>query len=293
MPGHGDHWGTLCEIDAYLCEKLPRDCREGKVVGQAPCMDVEHGTERIEEVACLRWGSNCLASQVLLVSDSTNGSHYLFSGYPVALAGIVHRVTIEQVVPWQYGIEGWIHVPVTAAMVPFNFFDTMFFMHGDRLQRGQQVDFSLAGLAYQLRPIRVRSFKISDGPMWERERERRLDEGETPERAARPVELRMTGAAIFLPCEDEDCDEAQFQGVIEALDVFEHDGQKIYRMEIVVMRPGDDELKLPVFASEWVLEGYVPRLGEDVEGAMWLQGRKVGAENTRVAKTEIENIRIA
>jgi hypothetical protein len=31
-----------------------------------------------------------------------------------------------------------------------------------------------------------------------------------------------------------------------------------------------------VFASEHVLDGYVPRLGEDVEGILWLQGRVIG-----------------
>jgi hypothetical protein len=37
-------------------------------------------------------------------------------------------------------------------------------------------------------------------------------------------------------------------------------------LEIVLLRPGDDIFKLPVFVSEVVLNGYVPRLGEDVQG---------------------------
>jgi hypothetical protein len=100
--------------------------------------------------------------------------------------------------------------------------------------------------------------------------------------ASRPVEIHMTGASIFLPKGgDENPDDAQFQGVIDALDSFEHDGQRIYRMEMVVMRPDDEEFRIAVFASEYVLDGYVPRLGEDVEGILWLQGRVIGPSSQK------------
>jgi hypothetical protein len=45
---------------------------------------------------------------------------------------------------------------------------------------------------------------------------------------------------------------------------------------MIVMRPDDNEFRLPVFVSEYALEGYVPRLGEDVEGVLWLQGQIIG-----------------
>ena len=90
----------------------------------------------------------------------------------------------------------------------------------------------------------------------------------------------MTGAAIFLPrgSDGDARDDAQFQGVIEAIDTFEHDGQKVYRLEMVLMRPEDEEFRMPVYASERALDGYVPRLGEDVEGVMWVQGRRIEAD---------------
>ena len=90
----------------------------------------------------------------------------------------------------------------------------------------------------------------------------------------------MTGAAIFLPhgSDGDARDDAQFQGVIESIDTFEHDGQKVYRLEMVLMRPGDEEFRIPVYASERALDGYEPRLGEDVEGVMWVQGRRIEAD---------------
>ena len=66
--------------------------------------------------------------------------------------------------------------------------------------------------------------------------------------------------------------------MIEAIDAFEHDGQKVYRLEMVLMRPDDEEFRLPVYAAEHVLDGYVPRLGDDVQGVLWVQGRRIGAD---------------
>ena len=199
MPGHGDHWKTLYDLDSYIHEGLVRDCQEAILICKAPCRDVKHGTERPEEVVCLRRGSPRLANQVLLVSDSVARNHYLFSAYPVILDGIVHAVTIRSAEPWEYGVEGWIHAAATTEEISLSFFDTMFFAGDQPLQPGDRVEYSLAGLAYWLAPIRLRSFSVGEGALWELERQRRRERGEAVGMADRPVEVRMTGAAIFLP----------------------------------------------------------------------------------------------
>jgi hypothetical protein len=275
MPGHGNHWETLYSTDEYLEEKITRDIQEGTLICKSNCMDVEGGTNRTEQVSCLRWGSERLTNQILVVSNSAKKSNFLFSGYPVVLDGAVTEVTISRAEPWEYGIEGWIHGTVTEEDASICFFDTMFFAGSVSLEIGDVVNFQLAGMAYWLQPIQIRSFEVTEGAMWEMEKQRRLEMGESPEDAARPVEVHMTGAAIFLPRDGDGCDDAQFQGVIDNLDTFEHDGQKIYRLEMVLMRPGDEEFRLPVYASERALNGYIPHQGDDVEGVMWVQGRRV------------------
>ena len=280
MPGHGDHWETLYSAEEYVQSKISRDIQQGRFVGTADCVDVEDGTDRTEQVACLRWGSERLAHQILIVSNSARQSNFLFSGYPVVLDGSPAEVTISKVEPWKYGIEGWVHGCVTSEEASICFFDTMYFAGTAGLTEGEVVTYQLAGLAYWLRPIQMRSFEVSEGGMWEVEKQRRLEAGESLEEASRPVQLHLTGAAIFLPHggDGDARDDVQFQGVIEAIDSFEHDGQKIYRMNMVLMRPGDEEFRMPVYASERALEGYVPRLGEDVEGVMWVQGRRIDAD---------------
>lgn len=288
MPGHGNHWDALCGIDRYMSEKIVRDIQESKLLDHYPCMDVTNGSDRAEEVTCLRWGNERIAHNVLLVSDSSRDSRFLFSAYPVLLDGMRHAVELDHFNSWEYGIEAWAYGRVTTESVSICFFDTRYYAGSTAYQPGQRLEVSLAGLAYFLRPIQIRSFEIKEGPFWEIQRQQRLEDGESEEEAARPVEIHMTGASLFLPRHAEDSqDEAQFQGVIEAIDRFEFDGQGVYRLEMVVMRPGEDEFRLPVFVTEHVLDGYVPRLGEDVEGLLWLQGHILGlAESDQPVSTE-------
>lgn len=88
MPGHGDHWETLYAAEDYVQSKISRDIQEGGFVGTAECVDVEDGTDRTEQVACLRWGADRLANQILVVSNSAKQSNFLFSGYPIVLDGV-------------------------------------------------------------------------------------------------------------------------------------------------------------------------------------------------------------
>jgi len=134
---------------------------------------------------------------------------------------------------------------------------------------------SLAGLAYSLEPMTQASFEISEGPLWEIQKQQRLSDGVGLQEAAKPVTIVMAGMAALLP-HGGSCDEFEFHGVVEGIDSFDHGGHTVYRMEVVVMRPGDEPFKLPIFASDAVLEGFVPRLGEDVQGVLWLQGYLVG-----------------
>ena len=80
----------------------------------------------------------------------------------------------------------------------------------------------------------------------------------------------------FSPRSGDECDDAEFAGVIDDIQSFQHGEIAMCRLEVVVLRPGDESFRLLIFVSEVVLNGYVPRLGEDVRGLMWVQGYVVG-----------------
>lgn len=276
MPGHGNHWTALYGDDADINAIIVRDLKDSRLVDAFPCIDIANDTERAEEVTCLRWGQGGIVEDMLVVMDSPKQERFLFSGYPVLKDGIAHTVTVDHVEPWEYGIEGWLHVRVTEEAISLSFFDVRYYAGNADLQPGQRIQVSLAGLAYTLQPMTQMSIEIGEGALWEMEKQRRLDSGESAAEAAKPVAVILSGMAALLPRDGEYCDDAEFHGVIAAMTSFSHDGNTIHRLEVVVCRPGDEDFKLPIFVSEAVLDGYVPRLGEDVQGVMWIQGYLVG-----------------
>jgi len=286
-PGHGNHWETLYTLEKLTSEVISRDLQDSKLVSEHPCVDVVNGTDRSESVYCLRWGGDRIAHDLLVVSNAQSESREFFSAYPVALDGIRHTLELDHFAPWPYGIEAWAYGNVTQGGLPLCFFDTQYYAGSAACQPGQMLEVSLAAWAYTLQPISLRKFEIKEGPLWEMTRQRRLDDGESEDEAARAVDIHMTGASIFLPRFGKVApDEAEYQGVISAVDTITHDGQLVYRLEMVVARPDDDAFKLAVYASEHVLDGYVPRLGEDVQGVLWLQGQIIGLKTSALGNQE-------
>lgn len=276
MHGHGYHWTALYGEDEDIATSITRDIEGGTLVDSFACVDVANGTENAETVICLRWGHGAIAEDMLVVTESEKQSNFLFSGYPVLLDGIRHSVTVDHVEPWEHHIEGWIHALVTNEKIPLTFFDTRYYAGSASLQSGQRIDISLAGLAYSLEPMVQHSIEIGEGALWEMERQRRLDRGESLQDASKPVSLILSGMAALLPRTGEACDDAEFRGLIDSIVKLEHGDLTFYRLEIVVLRPNDEAFKIPIFVSERVIGSYIPRLGEDVQGVMWVQGYVLG-----------------
>jgi hypothetical protein len=224
---------------------------------------------------------------LLLVTDSTDRSHYVFSGYPVLLDGQRYELEVEAVRPWEYGIEGWVEGSLFGEL-SLGLFDTMFFMGSAQLAVGQRVPYEIAALAYQMRPAEPMKFEIAEGPLWLWEREERLNRGETAEEASRPVEVCMEDTTIFLPNNDERCDEAYIRGLVRRYETVHHDGRKVYRVEVVVGRTDNGDLPLPTYVAERCLEGFVPRIGQAVEALVWIQGRRVADVPGLAPKTDTD-----
>jgi len=273
MPTHGSHWEAICGLERYTQEIVTRDFEQSELIGSADCVDVINDTERSEEVACLRYGSRRISNDLLVVTDSRKDEWLPFTAYPVLHDGIVHPVTIRTVRPWQHGIEAWIDGCITSEQRPITWFDTHYWRDSTVLRPGVTVDISLAALAYELRPVDRRLPRRSGHPVRHVQHERRFDTGGPPSETGLTM-LWPGRSAPFLPCGDSDNpDDWLFRGVIKNLDVLDHDGLDVYRLEMDFRHPGDLTISLPVFVSEHALDGYIPRLDANVEGRLWLQGK--------------------
>jgi hypothetical protein len=118
---------------------------------------------------------------------------------------------------------------------------------------------------------------VTEGPMIEMERQRRLEEDPKADVSQiNSVEVSLAELRCLLPS-DKYPDDAEFRTVIEQVGYFELEGIGIYFLRATLMRPDDNDFNGIIFASESVLNGYTPKCGDSIEGVMWLQGALISS----------------
>jgi hypothetical protein len=178
-------------------------------------------------------------------------------------------VEIERAEEWCNPIEGIIHGSVMG--VALAFFDTYFFKNRNVYQPGQSHRFKLAALAYALRKPERMSIEVNDGPMVEMARKRsRKEDPNIDVSSITSVTLSLEGMCGIFP--GETADDFDVRTVTEEVGYFEIEGIGVYRIVCTIAKPDDQHLKVILYASESVLNGYRPQAGDNLEEGIWLQG---------------------
>lgn len=167
------------------------------------------------------------------------------TAYPTA-EGMVHDATVTEVVDWANDVEAQLAVEVAGRRA--GLFDAAYFARDRDYAPGDDVRLELAAFAYEL------EHTGGDGDV-------------DPD--AGPAE----GPGVFVGFGGGDVDDYLFMGRVEAASRHRYRGRTVRRFRVPFV--GDD-VEIPVYAAERVIDGEVPQPGEEVEGVVWLQGRIVG-----------------
>ena len=273
MGGHGNHWEAIeANYAEFIGEMLPKICQEGKLAGKNA---FTHTMDDVENKVGVVFGLQYLESPIsfmaLVVSEIEPDSNLFWSGYPVCAEGSSCRLVIDEIRPWDNGIEGTLeaHVP-DGGMVYF--FDPYFFLNKDRYVVGEEVMVKLGGLAYMVQKSEQLEISITEGPMLEIHRQRLLDDDPSANVSSiTSVPISMDGAAIYFP-RGEDQDDAEVRFKVTETARFTCEDRAFMRLSGIVMRSDSGDVCLNVYASEQILGGYVPQVGDNVEAVVWMQG---------------------
>ena len=187
---------------------------------------------------------------------------------PLAGAGIQVGIEITRVHVWTSGAEAQIEGVWGEA--PISFFDLAFLSNRAWYEVGKRREFILAGIAYEARVPELDKLPLapdSQLAIWQRTHAE-IAEGED-------AYIGLEGSCIFLPVSDWDRDDYQFRGPVRTVTAFgDWLGQSGWKVRVGVMQFGDESADLDVFVTEraWT-GGEPPRVGQDIEGTLWLQGR--------------------
>ena len=183
--------------------------------------------------------------------------------YPFFSDGIQASIEIERVFLLNGGAETLIEGSWGESSIAF--FDIFFFSNCAWYKAGETYDFILSGIAYEARPTDVKEIPIIPVPG--------VIDAST---------LNIEGAAWFVPITEWNRDDYWFRGSVLEVKPFSKEkfndmlGQYGWQIKVKVMRfPDEDyedaELEIVVTQRAWS-GSEPPKVGQDVEGRLWLQG---------------------
>ncbi|NJD37461.1 MAG: hypothetical protein FIA89_03945 [Geobacter sp.] len=196
--------------------------------------------------------------------------------YPFWSDGAAHRLTLDSVLIWESGVEAQITALFGEAEVTF--FDALYLHNRSFYERGNDYEFSLAGIAYSAQPADdLEDIPYTPNPdqiAWEKELARMRGEEEPGER---PTTIRMQGAALLFGIPDWDKDDYSFRGPVKQVSTFtDFLGQDGWVVKTTVRRQSDhdpEEFDLDIVITALAWDGAAPpEVGQDIEGSLWLQG---------------------
>ena len=195
------------------------------------------------------------------------------------LEGLPNDLMVDQVHPWQTGVEANVAVTMVEGKSPMWFYDPLYGRDKDDLTPGVTHTFVLAGLAYGLRKAMLDEITITQGKRYEAYAEIWLADNPGKTRLdVPPLKVDVSKRHMIMP--GRNFCEYQMRATIE--EVRDCQLEQMPVKLVYLSFPFDERqpMRLPVYASKMVLGDYEPEVGHEVDAYVWLQGRIIDIEES-------------
>lgn len=265
----GSHWAPFFDEAVTILKRLPEIMPEA-------LLQVSYGDNRQPPRALpadwprafnLTWPIRLNGISVLARMEQE--ANCLIAAFPFDAEGIQHQVILEKVHVWQSGVEAQIECEFGPTSI--SFFDTLYATNRGWYEAGKTYQFILTGIAYECnraedQVLQALNPKLTD----EFKREHPEIAAEWPEGDTIPVHTK--GMAALLPISNWDRDDYSFRGPVKSVTEITILDQPAWRVRTTVLRDDDDlDLDIVVTRKIWG-DSPPPGPGDDIEGALWLQG---------------------
>ena len=267
----GAHWKPFYENTASLFEELPRILAHSIPISTYG--DTYPGPYEIPsewaQGAHLCWPIP-RRGLVITLLNSEEGSE-LINLFPFLSDGREALIEIQEVFVWSSGVEA--QIKGVWGKTPVTFYDSAFLNNRSWYKAGASYYFVLSAIAYEAKPAELEELPVTPHPdiiAWQQA----MAEKEVRQWPAMDT-VRLEGAAIFMRISEWDRDDYEFRGPIRRVEPFDDLlGQPGWEARITVMRFAEKDVDLDVFITRraWASDE-PPEVGQDIEGALWLQGR--------------------
>lgn len=273
--GLGDTWHALFGKNNSIEPLLPTVVNEGKLFPDCQATYQNGAISALlqyPEQAPFRIGA-------LVVKTPESEGMKLWSCCPV-MEGLPNRLVIGKTHTWENHVEGVVAAKEADGGSPVTFFAPFYFRDKDIFASGGEQTISLAALALSLGKAELQEFTVDEGPLYESRLQEFLEEnpGKSQADFTTPV-VSMRGCRILMP--SKYVPEWQFRCPVLNVETISLFGHTIHKMQVIFVGMDDQEISGYLYASEHVLNGYVPQAGDDIQGVLWMSGALVSPPFSR------------
>jgi len=268
--GHGNRWEIFNEnVDELIAKYLPIVVQGGKLLGQSKQGNL-HGCMKTEpEGAILTWPNHEFGAMAII--GNNDDGHFLASAFPF-FGGIPQGLIINNLRMWPGRLEAEIESRTPEDM-ELIFFDTSYLLNRLNYKPGETCSFQLAGLAYRIEYVKPEPIFITNPDTIKHMRSISAED-DAEKNSLDPIRVETTGMAALMLTKWTS--EYEFRGPVKQVDELSSLlDNRLWRIVVTVARPEDREIDVPIYATERVLKGWIPKIGEDCQGVLWLQGHSV------------------
>jgi len=265
--GLGNVWHALFDDDDSIVQYLPTIITQGKL--HDDCQRVyQDGTF----VALLHYPSDQVdICAGVLIDKAPDSNNMVFKSCFPIMKGIPNSLYIKKSHTWENGIEGVVAAERVGDGPPVSFFAPFYFRDFDSFVPNVEKTVHLAALAFSCEKAELKEFTVDKGGFFEMQLQEFVDNnpGKTAKEFSAPV-VSMRGSRILLQskytCEWEyRCPVLN----VERASFFE---KLIYKLHVVFVGIEDEELAGYLYVPAHMLNGYIPQIGDDIQGVLWMTG---------------------
>ncbi|HET8654485.1 MAG TPA: hypothetical protein VFL93_03040 [Longimicrobiaceae bacterium] len=279
---HGEQWSAVFEdVPGATAPLLPEILERGTYVGEGEVeLEGGDGVVRMETGFALAYPETPLRYLALCATNSAGPepTREFVTAFPWCAEGVEADLEIEEVLADRDDpMEGGLEVAAPGGGLMW-LVDPFFFQHRHLYAPERTVRLSIAALAYSV-SLAARDFvEVTEGPMLDLERSR-ISEADPDADPAEVTSVRLSleGARALFPHPEEPLFGSTFRAPVEDLDEFSVGGVRFTRMLIAPLTTDAGAVGMWLYASERVLQGCAPRVGDEIEGFAWLQATLVSS----------------
>lgn len=229
-----------------------------------------------QEYVALAWPQDQPVRACALLCGKEGGELRPVTVVPL-LEGLPNNLSVDSVHPRNAGHGGDVASKMLADQNPMWFFDPFYTRDAYDLTPGITHTFWLAGLALGIRKAVLDDITLVQGPQYEAYAANWLENHPgAKSQDVPPLKLEIKGKHFIMP--GNFFGEYKIRAIVEKLEDCQFEKMPVKICYLNFPFNERENMRLPLFASQFILGDYEPRTGDDIEAQIWLQGRIIDLE---------------